>query len=259
MLSKSMMITLTPMVTAIAGMIAQSSPQFAWITPEMIFSLLAMFGISAGVGAKVKNDKRKQEIELKKVEVEKEKVAIERVEKIGGVTVHDTKVYSKPPKPEHYTMDMTHMRPEEFAKLTELQKDDFVNRGGVVNPFLKETEGIQWNNAGWFDTNLNQYEGKGAFHPYGRKYLWIRCKGAKDGITVRMSKLHDDTGEFKKLLQIDQSGIHDEDNDIETTRLEMFGLDRKTPMKRGKYRMIITAMTRGTSYTQSATTSFEII
>ena len=79
----------------------------------------------------------------------------------------------------------------------------------------------------WYQTNFTKSD-KGNTLNFGDLYLWIKLIGAR---TYVAATLYD---EKMRALQIDQSTIHDEDNDIETTRFELITADGK-PFPRGVY------------------------
>lgn len=102
----------------------------------------------------------------------------------------------------------------------------------------------------WFQTNFVKTE-KGNTLPFGQN-LWIRIKDVRSYVTAKLS---DSKG---NVIQIDQSHQFDEDNNIETTRLEMFGRDAK-PLPRGKY-TLQTQGDRGTGDAQGIKADeFEIV
>lgn len=77
-----------------------------------------------------------------------------------------------------------------------------------------------------FQTNFVQSE-VGNTLPFGQN-LWVRIEGVRSYVSA---VLKDGAG---NVIQIDQSHELDEDKNIETTRLEMFGRDGQ-PLPRGKY------------------------
>lgn len=77
-----------------------------------------------------------------------------------------------------------------------------------------------------FQTNFVQSNIGNAL-PFG-KNLWVQIQGVKSYVSAI---LKDAQG---NVIQIDQSHQLDEDNNIETTRLEMFGKDGNS-LPRGKY------------------------
>lgn len=80
----------------------------------------------------------------------------------------------------------------------------------------------------WYQTNFRKNEAKGNTIPYGQIYLWIKMVGVRSYISVILK-----TAEGVPI-QVDQSSEMDEDNNIETTRIELFSRDG-TPLPRGKY------------------------
>jgi hypothetical protein len=80
----------------------------------------------------------------------------------------------------------------------------------------------------WYQTNFTKDSKKGNVLPYGEKSLWIRIQGVKSYATA---VLKDSQGRW---LQIDQSHSFDEDNDIETTRIELYNKIGE-PFPKGKY------------------------
>lgn len=91
----------------------------------------------------------------------------------------------------------------------------------------------------WYQTNFTKNTVKGNTIPYGQIYLWIKMAGVKSYISAILK-----TAEGVPI-QVDQSSEMDEDNDIETTRIELFARDG-TPLPRGKY-ILETRGDRGTS------------
>lgn len=77
-----------------------------------------------------------------------------------------------------------------------------------------------------YQTNFIKTD-KGNSLPFGN-HLWIKVFGVRSYITATLKDAS------KNIIQIDQSSLVDEDGDITTTRLEMFGRDKK-PLPRGKY------------------------
>jgi hypothetical protein len=93
----------------------------------------------------------------------------------------------------------------------------------------------------WYQTNFKKGE-TGNILPYGQSYLWVKLKGVRSYVTVKLMTID------RVPIQIDQSSEFDEDNDIETTRLEMF-LKSGEPLPRGEY-IIQTQGDRGSSDSQ---------
>lgn len=78
----------------------------------------------------------------------------------------------------------------------------------------------EWNNEeSWFATNLERDSDKSAevsrILPRDVNCLWVRMRNAK-AISIQLFN------ENRNLIQIDMSSDTDEDNDAETTRIEMF-------------------------------------
>ena len=90
----------------------------------------------------------------------------------------------------------------------------------------------------WYKTNFRKDE-KGNVIDYGESYLWVKLVGVRSYVTAKLMT------DKQVPIQIDQSSEWDEDNDIETTRLELFTPDGK-PLPRGKY-ILQTQGDRGTS------------
>lgn len=78
-----------------------------------------------------------------------------------------------------------------------------------------------------FQTNFQRGEG-GNKIPYGQIYLWIKIEGVRSYVTAILKTA------AGVPIQIDQSSELDEDNNIETTRIELFDKSGE-PMPRGKY------------------------
>ena len=103
----------------------------------------------------------------------------------------------------------------------------------------------------WYQTNLKKSD-HGKYLQYGQVHLWIRVKDVRSYVTVI---LKDANG---IALQIDQSHHLDEDNNIETTRLELLKADG-TPFPKGIYHITIRG-DRGTGDSAGiAHDTFEIV
>ena len=81
----------------------------------------------------------------------------------------------------------------------------------------------------WYQTNLTRSE-KGNTLQYGQVYLYIRIKDVRSYVTAILKNANG------IALQIDQSHSFDEDNNIETTRLELLKADG-TPFPKGIYHL----------------------
>lgn len=79
----------------------------------------------------------------------------------------------------------------------------------------------------WYKTNFKKSD-RGNSLEYGQSYLWIKYEGVRSYVSAILMTAD------KVPIQIDQSSEFDEDNDIETTRLELF-LKDGSPLPRGKY------------------------
>ena len=82
----------------------------------------------------------------------------------------------------------------------------------------------------WYQTNFIQTKDGNAIQQ--GKDLWIRVYGVRSYLSAILRN------ESGNIIQIDQSSTHDEDGDIETTRLEMYGTDGQ-PLPKGKYKLQI--------------------
>jgi len=102
----------------------------------------------------------------------------------------------------------------------------------------------------WYQTNFSKSK-KGNTLQFGQIYLWIKLNGARSYVTA---VLYD---EKMRVLQIDQSTIHDEDNDIETTRLELLTAEGKA-FPKGVY-YIRPNGDVGTGDSQGVLDKFEIV
>lgn len=100
-----------------------------------------------------------------------------------------------------------------------------------------------------FQTNFVRTE-SGNSLPFGN-HLWVKIAGVRSYVTAI---LKDSNG---NICQIDQSHELDEDNNIETTRLEMYGKDGN-PLPRGKYILEIKGDS-GSSDSIGTTDEFSII
>jgi len=87
--------------------------------------------------------------------------------------------------------------------------------------------------SSWYQTNFIEDSKKGNVLPFGAD-LWIKVPGARSYVSA---VLKNSSG---KVIQVDQSHPKDEDNNKETTRLEMKQRDG-TPMPRGQYTLKIQA------------------
>jgi|APSaa5957512535_1039671.scaffolds.fasta_scaffold05906_3 hypothetical protein len=103
----------------------------------------------------------------------------------------------------------------------------------------------------WYQNNFKKSQ-NGNSIPYGQLYLWIKVKDVRSYVTVI---LKDANG---IALQIDQSHEYDEDNNVETTRLELIKPDG-TPFPKGIYHLQ-TRGDRGTGDSQGIKNDiFEIV
>ena len=102
----------------------------------------------------------------------------------------------------------------------------------------------------WYQTNFKTSE-RGNTLEFGDLYLWVRLKDVRSYVTAILSD-----GNMLRL-QIDQSHEFDEDNNTETTRLELITADGK-PFPRGKYHLH-SAGDRGTSDSNQVKEMFEIV
>ena len=91
-----------------------------------------------------------------------------------------------------------------------------------------ETGGVKWTGSGWYQTNFVSDPEKGNVLPQGQAYLWVKVPKARSYVTVQLKT------ENGHVIQIDQSSDTDEDKDITTTRLEMFGRNGQ-PLPLGVY------------------------
>ena len=81
----------------------------------------------------------------------------------------------------------------------------------------------------WYQTNFTKTD-KGNSLQYGQIYLWIKIKDVRSYVTAMIK---DANG---IALQVDQSHSFDEDNNIETTRLELLKADG-TSFPKGIYHL----------------------
>ena len=103
----------------------------------------------------------------------------------------------------------------------------------------------------WYQTNFKKSD-KGNSLQYGQVYLWIRIKDVRSYVTAI---LKDANG---LALQVDQSHEFDEDNNVETARLELLKADG-TPFPKGIYHLTIRG-DRGTGDSQGIKSdTFEIV
>ena len=103
-----------------------------------------------------------------------------------------------------------------------------------------------------YQTNFVKDEIKGNIIPITQNYLWIRVPRTKSYLSV---VLRDFIG---NVIQIDQSHELDEDNNVETTRLELFAKDGKH-LAPGKYSIQISADSGSSYYMGIKTDNFEIV
>ena len=80
----------------------------------------------------------------------------------------------------------------------------------------------------YYQTNFRQDKKLGNVLDFGQSYLWIKMIGVRSYVSVKLKTADG----FP--IQIDQSSEFDEDNNIETTRLEMF-VKSGAPLPKGKY------------------------
>ena len=103
----------------------------------------------------------------------------------------------------------------------------------------------------WYQTNFTKSD-KGNSLPYGQVYTWIKIKDVRSYVTAILT---DANG---IALQVDQSHEFDEDNNIETTRLELLKPDG-TPFPKGTYHLQVQG-DRGTGDSQGIKNdTFEIV
>ena len=286
-MNKSWAATLTPLAGLMAAMIGKTHPALAeLITVEMIMGLLAMLGITSGTGLLAKKNKDNTAIQKEKIALEREQLEVEKeqleaekkkldlpdpdnaIEKIKEDTKKETmktvnkiideldddaknqvalackKVLNKySAKGKSATISMS---PEQFEKLSVQQQDTYVNSGGLIDPYQRDTGDIKWNNAGWYDTTFEHDKEKGNVVYRTTKYLYVRVEGAKSGHTVVLKK------ENGNVVLIDQKAEN------QYSKLQLSDRDG-SPLPIGKYKLIVTAMTRGTSYTNSVEDEFEIV
>lgn len=93
----------------------------------------------------------------------------------------------------------------------------------------------------WYQTNFIREQSGNALAA-DQNYLWIKLSGVRSYVSVM---LRDSSG---NVLQIDQSHALDEDNNVETCRLEMFDRTGKR-LPKGKYSLQIQG-DRGTGDSQ---------
>ena len=261
----SWVIPLASFVTMILAMVGDTIHPGIEVDQAHIETLLMMLLGSGAIGAANSMHKRKTAVEKPKEEpstdevteeiaekveeeVEKAKEEIKEVGKraIQQAVIETSRIMKQTPS-ENTVPYRTEISQANFDSMTEQQKDNFLNTGGLVNPHMKETEGIKWNNmSDYIDHTLWNDPDKGAVLKYGEEYLYVKVKDAVSGHTLQ---LFDDRG---KLLQIDQKGQN------EISRLVMKGTD-KQPYPRGSYKLIVTMMQRGSSYAQGFTTEFSIV
>ena len=97
------------------------------------------------------------------------------------------------------------------------------------------TSGVSFTQANsWIQTNFRKDAQKGNVIDFGQSYLWIKVPGARSYVTAILKNYS------MQAIQIDQSSQHDEDNDITTTRLELFQKNGD-PLPRGVYYLTATA------------------
>ena len=103
-----------------------------------------------------------------------------------------------------------------------------------------------------YQTNFVKDEIKGNIIPITQNYLWIKRPGTRSYIAVILRDSNEN------VIQIDQSHELDEDNNVETTRLELFAKDGKH-LAPGKYSIQHKA-DAGTSYSTGVKRDeFEIV
>ena len=83
----------------------------------------------------------------------------------------------------------------------------------------------------WYQTNFVKEQNGNALAA-DQNYLWVKVSGVRNYLTVL---LKDSSG---NLIQVDQSHALDEDNNIETSRLEMFDRSGKR-LPKGNYTLQI--------------------
>lgn len=87
---------------------------------------------------------------------------------------------------------------------------------------LQQKGHVAWKKInGWLETN-------GTTLGYESPHLWVRVKDSKSYVTAVLRDAN------KRVIQVDQSSAHDEDQDDSTTRLELFN-SNGTPLARGRY------------------------
>jgi len=179
------------------------------VTNEII-SKLKSFVIST-VDSAVKKDDTTQPKPSGEGEEVKPSGEGEEVKPSGGTT---------PPKPSGGTTPPKPSGEGEEGKVEKIKVNK--KNPGKMKPPVLGPEGK------WYQTNFRQDKEKGNVIDYGEKYLWVKISGVKSYVTVILRNAK------REPIQIDMSHELDEDNDVETTRLEMFAKDGK-PLPRGKY------------------------
>ena len=252
----SWLIPLASFVTMILAMVGDTIHPGIEVDQAHIETLLMMLLGSGAIGAANSMHKRKTVVEKPKEEpstvevqeeiaekveeeVEKAKEEIKQVGKraIQKAVIETTRILKAPER----------LTTQQFDSLNPLQQDQFTSTGGMIDNYQRETTGIRWNNTSKFiDTTLDSDPEKGPVFKQNDRFLYVRVIDALSGHTLQ---LFDEAG---NLLQVDQKGPN------EISKLVM-RTSQKSPYPVGNYKLVIVAMTRGTSYAQSMTTHFEIV
>ena len=133
-----------------------------------------------------------------------------------------------------------------------IQKAKSKNKKPVItNTISKHTIPQLSPNGSWYQNNFTKTQ-KGNSLQYGQIYLWVRIKDVRSYVSIMLKNADG------MALQVEQSHKYDEDNNIETVRLELLKPDGM-PFPKGVYHVMIRG-DRGTGDSQGiANDTFEIV
>ena len=246
------------LVTIIAGAIASHSGidevALAAGIEGLLAPILGIAGAGAATGgglfAKRKIDSARREVPPEaKVEIERARIEIPphavsrdelekaRAEVPPGYIPAPPVMHIQPPDlPSARAAELIDLEAKAFAKKDPIAQEP--KRPAAKPP--KFTPPAWTQAGGWFKTNLenddDDDEDVKRFLPKDVNCLWVYMRDAK-ALTVQLYN------ESRTLLQIDQSSDTDEDNDSQTTRIELFDrTGRRFPPGVYKFRILGTVL-----------------
>ena len=251
-------ITITMMIVSLVTTLAQTLFPGLNIPTETIYALLAAFLTTGGIGFINAHSKRNAAASQTKSEALKHQAVAEHIKAAAAQPASATLVASTASGPGSVTVqtpqvsfevsDNSADAPDDLApELSEAQANKhLVRKNGVLTDVATGATKVyvnppdEWVPPGPnpIQTNLKHKDGVGRVVPADQAYLWIRSRTAHSFVSALMRAGALDAG--GKVIRIKQSHVHDEDNDVQTTRIWLVGSDgRRLPQ--GKYNVTIQA------------------